>query len=325
MNRTLLLLLTFSCLSSLRPVAGQIAVEILDLPPSVFSFEPIWVTFEVRNDGHWPLLVPADACSGQGTFLEVGWVGEPLEPPYPISDCRSKRLAWLPPDGRRLFLQQVTPRARGTLEIEAVVRSRAQCVGSVIGAGRAQVEPAGVNERGGSEFECWEGEARSQRVAVGVAAPTSDVDRAAAEFLELDQVRWRNNPRVSFLLRLKELVARFPTSHYTYAAYGIAWRGAGVTRGVGAMMTPVLLQPENPLNPWAAGAMAARLAYANRRCAPQESKDARSLEELGERLDRVLAAHPPPRPVMEFVDQVKLEYAAEDCGPGEAGEGQRQQ
>lgn len=320
MTRSLLLMLAFSCLLGLSPVAGQIAVEILDVPPSVFSFEPIWVTFEVRNDGHWPLLVPADACSGQGTFLEVGWVGEPLEPPYPVYDCRSKRLVWLPPDGRRLFLQQVAPGARGTFEIEAVVRSRYRCVGSVIGAGRAQVEPAGVNEWGAWEFECWEGEARSQRAAVGVAVPTSDVDRAAAEFLELDHVRWRNSPRVSFMLRLKELVARFPTSHYTYAAYGFATRGQ-----LGAMMAPVLLQPENPLNPWAAGAMAARFAYANRRCAPQESSDARALEELGERLDRVLAAHPPPGPVVDYLRQVELEYAAEDCGPGESRERQPQQ
>lgn len=297
-----------SCLLSVTAHAAEkVVVEILDAPPGVFRYEPFYVTFEVRNEGREPLLIPADECPHEGAFLEVGEVGAELSDTYLGSGCTTYRLVRLPPGGRWLFYHHVEL-PEGTYELEAVLKNHGECGGQPVGPGRQEVEPSRVLDRGRALYDCWQGEERSQRIEIGVEVPTSPADLAAAEALRFEPNTWKYR----LILGYPELVKRFPTSHYTYAAFQAAGGGVG-------MVDVVLLQPENPLNPWVAAAIAEDLAKKQHPCVI--SPPPPTPPDLEERYTKVIAAYPPPKPVAEYLEQQRREYAAETCDerPGSTG------
>lgn len=288
---------------------GHVEVEILAAPQRVYSFEPVLVVFEARNEGAVGLAIPAEGSGGEeGAYLEIGPTGETLEIASLVYDGWPNRLVWLEPGERWLFLQDVTPGFEGRFDIQAVLRSLGECTGRPVGPHRQSMKA--VREVGelvpSRPYDCWNGTARSQRVTVTVEVPDTAVDRSAAEFLELDHVRWKNNWKASLIYRVRELFDRFPTSHHTYAAF----RAAGDYL---SMLDVVILQPDNPLNPWIAGAMAAGLAHRHRPCARPHKERPGGPPDLAERYQRVIAAYPPPKPLQDYLRQEALEHASEEC------------
>lgn len=309
MNRSLLHSIVGSALLVLfAPKAGAqgIAVRILDAPPSAYSFEPIWVTFEVRNESEAPVVIPADSqlVAEQGASLEVGLSGEPLMSSIVVYDLVPVKLVWLPPGGRWLFFQRIVlPWAEGAVELEAVLRGPGECAGSPIGPEAHRIKPVRPIVRGSRPYDCWSGEERSQRITVVVETPDTAVDLAALEFMKFDRVKSSR----ALLSKFSGLREHFPTSHYTYAAYAAI--------GSVTMLDAVLLQPDNPLNRWAAGAAAEYLARRNRHCGGLEPPIPGAPPDLAVRLARVVAAYPTPAPVKDYLRQLELEYASEEC-PG---------
>lgn len=306
MTRTLVSTVILVYLALAHPVDAHIAVEILGASTTIYRYEPAYVVFEVRNEGSGPAVIPADTCTHEGAFLEIGLKGQQLYDRQIGADCISQRLVWLPPGGRWLFFKDLAPGAEGAYELEAVLRSPGECGGSPVGPERNRIEPVRPGEAGSRPYDCWRGEARSQRITITVEVPNEESDRAAAEFLQLDHVRWQNNWQNTMRVIFRQLFDQFPTSHYTYAAFYSAGRSL-------SMLNVVILQPENPLNPWVAGAMAEGLAYRHRPCAPPYRERLGGPPDLAERYQRVIAAYPPPKPVEEYLRQLALEHASEEC------------
>lgn len=293
--------------------AGAITVAILDAPSTVYSYEPVFVVFEVRNSGREPVLIPVHGCRGQGTVLEVGPRGEPLADRCRIYDLEVRYFAWVRPGDRRLFFSHVALGAEGLFEIEAVVRSPGECIGSLVGPVMLPLPSVREIEGVGPRFECWSGEARSQPILVDVKIPTSEVDLAAAEALQLANVK---NWHAKLILSSKELLERFPTSHYTYAATYAQGGAYGVLAGIER-------QPDNPLNRWAAAAVAATVLGKTRRCAAAEPEPFFDAEDAQRHSERALSAHPPRGPLSKYLEQLALEYAAEECPEAASEKGPR--
>lgn len=305
MKRIVICVLALICLLSSKPGEPQVAIEILGAPSSVFSYEPAYVVFEVRNEGSEPLVIPAGYCAAEGVALSAGRAGEDLRNDVGSSACGSDRLVWLAPGGRRLFFHTIGLGVEGPFEIQATLRSPGQCVGRPVGSDKDRIVPARPVTPTSRPFDCWSGEATSRRIQVLVQVPADEADLAAAEFLELEHVRWSNNWKVGLILNMRELYHRFPSSHYTYAAF---WAAGG---GGASMLNVTILQPDNPLNRWVSGAMAASLMYRNRPCATPEPWGHGALSDLDERFERVIAAYPPPEPVQDYLHQLEAEY--EEC------------
>ncbi|NJL29256.1 MAG: hypothetical protein HC897_15930 [Thermoanaerobaculia bacterium] len=285
---------------------GQIAVRILDAPPSVYSYEPVFVVFEVRNKGAEPLVIPLEGCHGNGATVEIGRNGKPLEDHHRESHCGAQAYAWLQPGERRLFLNyHFYAGAEEELEIEAVIRSPGECFDNFVGPTRLPLPPSQEVERGWRRFACWEGEARSERIHIDVKVPTAAEDLAAADFLQITSgatIKWQH-----LVLKSRELLERFPQSHYTYAA--MMYVGAGVI----GLLPAAIKQPENPLNRLAAGAMAAHVAYLTQPCSGPERARAAGLHSWQEMYESFLARHDPPQSLKDYVEQVKRDGAAQEC------------
>lgn len=316
MRRILGLVLALSALLPARPVEAQIAVKILDAPASVFSFEPVYVTFEVRNEGKKLVDIPGDGCSGAGAFVEVGPRGGPFYDPFPIYDCTPNQIITLAPGTRWLFFQKVQLGAQGEYEVRAVLRSSGQCLGQPFRSQRERLEAARHVVTGTAPYDCWAGDEASQRVPVGVKVPDSEIDLAAAEYLEIDNPRWSGgNWKSALIHRVRDLFRQFPTSHYTYAAYSSAFSAFG-------MLNVVILQPDNPLNPRVAVAMSVALAARNRPCAHPKPWGPPAPPDQDERFARIIAAYPPPAPVKDYLRQMEQEIAAEECPEPAGAKGQ---
>lgn len=300
---------TLPCLALLAIVLipnwgeAQVSVEILDAPSTAYSFEPIHVTYEVRNGFSYPIVIPGDPFSPQGTFLRVGLRGDPLTDSRKISDLSPSRLVWLPPGGRWLFFQHVELGPEGVFEIQAVLRSPGECQGRPVGPEANRAQPVRPVVRGARPYDCWSGETESGMVEVIIEIPSSEPELAVLDYLGVDRV---GSPK-GLLFNLKELIRRFPSSHYTYA--GLQAAGGGGC----SMLDAVILQPDNALNPWVAAGIAECLAYRNRPCAGPEHRGPGGPADLDERFERVIATYPPPAPVQDYLRQLEAELASEEC------------
>lgn len=278
-------------------------VRILESPGTVYSYEPVIVVFEVRNDEDRPALIPEYGCRNQGTFLAVGRRGEQLEDQCQVYDLEVRHFAWVAPGERRLFLAHVTAGKEGLFEVEAVVRSSGLCLGTLVGGTRIPLPPVREVEGAGPRFDCWDGESRSETAFVEIRVPTDSVDLEAARFIEIESAK---NVSAVLTLKLRELGEKFPTSHYTYAARFAAGGPLGALVGVED-------QPGNPLNRWVVSAAAASLARRTRRCAEAESDP--FFDPLNERrrLTRAMESYAPPDAASAFLQQLDRDLAAEDC------------
>ena len=79
------------------------------------------------------------------------------------------------------------------------------------------------------------------------------------------------------------------------------------------MLSVIILQPDNPLNPWVVGAMKATLAERERPCAPPYKSPLPEPADLAERYQRVFAAYPPPKAFQDYLRQQELVYSTEEC------------
>jgi hypothetical protein len=294
-----------TCLLLLVPARGETHVEvrILDAPRHAYTYEPVFVTIEVRNHGRAPVVIPTGSCSTEGVSLRVGQVGQELEDWSKVSDCAPEGVVWLISGARWLFFYHVAFGPEGEFEIEAVLRSPGECGGRPVGPDRHRIERQRPIVFQGRLYDCWFGVERSDRFHVVIEIPTHEADLAAAEFMGVDRVV----SKVTLLLFFRDLYLRFPTSHYAYAASHVAGGGSL------GMLNAVVFQPDNPLNPWAAGAIARSLAYRNRPCATPMPGGPRTPEDLDDRFARVIAAYPPPEPVRAYLRQFEAELAAEEC------------
>jgi hypothetical protein len=86
------------------------------------------------------------------------------------------------------------------------------------------------------------------------------------------------------------------------------------------MLNMAILQPDNPLNRWVAGGLSGTLLHRARSCAPRDRWNRPFSAEVVERYERVIAAYPPSEPLQDYLRQLEIELASEECpeSPGEA-------
>lgn len=295
--------------SASSPSLAAIEVRILDAPPEVFSYEPIFVAFELLNTGSEAVLVPEYGCWGQGAVLEVGLQGESLADLCAISDFQVTQYAWIAPGRRRLYLKHLALGAEGLFEVQAVVRNSGVCRGSLVGSDRRPLSKVRDVDGRESGFECWEGEAKSQPMLVQVRVPSDAIDVAAAEFLKIERA---GNWKAALMLAAADLRERFPGSHYMYAAYYAGGGAYGALAGVKG-------QPGNALNRWAVAAAAAAVAGRTRKCAPKGPEPFLNADDAARQIQEALAAFPPSRAASDYLEQLAADHAAEDCAKGDGG------
>ena len=296
-----------SALLLAKSLAAQVSLEVVDLSRHVYSYEPVMVIIEARNTGSVGLAIPGSGCAAGGATLEIGPAGGLLRDSHLIPRCSPTEVIWLAPGDRWLFFQHAVPGVKGEFEVQAVLRSYGTCGGQPIGPEKDRISHIeNLPDYVPDQYFCWEGEARSERVPLEVEVPSADVDLEAARLLELDQERWSNNWRISLIERINDLFGRYPTSHYTYAASSSSSEWAG-------MLTVVILQPDNELNPWVVGAMKATLAYRERPCATPYKSPLPEPPDQAERYQRVFAAYPPPKAFQDYLRQQELVYSNEEC------------
>lgn len=243
---------------------AEVALEIVSCPTEVFSFEPVYVLYSIRNTGSEALYLPAEHGPGRGPEIFVG-IGdaEPSRETGLIVDHISPhatRTMWLAPGERWYFLEDVGRRARmleGTMSIQAVFSSSGTCGDQLVG-GRTTLslnalrsESISVGDRIFDSFACWEGESRSLATRIVVRRGSSPEDREAEEALKRERKLVYNNEMGTWTLtRAWDAGKRFPKSHLGYAVL------ASGSASVLDKMKAVELQPGNALNPWVRGAIA---------------------------------------------------------------------
>jgi hypothetical protein len=161
------------------------------------------------------------------------------------------------------------------------------------------IRPARAIEFGSSAYDCWEGEVRSAQHSVRVENPTAPVDLEAASFLgPLSRVR--------LVLSFNKLLTDYQDSHYLVAAYhAMGGRGMG-------LITPVLLQPENPLNPWLVGAVLRGQLFFRYGCQGGATVEGAQQYDAT-RIGQVAAAHPPPEGVKKLLEQLEADLQVREC------------
>lgn len=225
---------------------GQLEVAILDYPEYVYTHQPIYVTYEVRNIGALPEVVPIGECSQHGVYLETSADvdGSPYRSIWMLSHC-SYRLRTLSPGERYLRHEVLRSGSVGrTLWIRAFARSSGMCEDN---PGRAEelgtqpippTIPASNWKRhimAPQKYVCWQGEVYSEPVGIEIRVPDGEQDRAVRE--------WLGDPPEDLHSNLEALVERFPKSQYTYARLL-----AANLSSPRQMERAMELQPDNPLN-----------------------------------------------------------------------------
>lgn len=231
-------------LSAECAAAGGLSIR-LELVPSVIrSFEPAPVVFSVRNDGPDEAVLPIDVDGAIGSldYRRVGteeWRSTALH--VSGQSGTAKRAEILAAGTTRFTLAIASHHfdSEGRYEVRARLWSGGQCMLNRAASGA----PSVPSEEGIELVSCTEVQLESDIGEVEVVRPQGDVDKRAFEFLG-------RPTRVPFIVgeRYKELVARFPTSHYTYAA---AYRA-------NLLEDAIRLQPEHPLNGYLVALRAAR-------------------------------------------------------------------
>lgn len=243
MNRPLAVALALA-LAAECAAAGGLAIRLELLPSVIRSFEPAPVVFSVRNDGSEKAVLPIDVDGAMGSldYRKVGteaWLSTALH--VSGQSGAAKRAEILSAGTMRLTLAIASHHfdPEGQYEVRARLWSGGQCMLHGATSGKR-----GDTAEEGFEFvSCTEVQLESEIGEVEVVRPQGDVNNRAFEFLG-------RPTRTPFVVgeRYKELVERFPTSHYTYAA---AYRA-------NLLEDAIRLQPEHPLNGYLVALHAAR-------------------------------------------------------------------
>jgi len=241
---------------------GEVAVELLNMPTHVRSFEPMYVLFAVENTGKRPLYLPAEPLPGRGPAVyfapageEPRWFGVTGDWIFP----HAEQTLWLAPGERWLYYKDISywmGVLEGDVTVQVVLSSDGHCGDKQVGGRHSYpLEPLHedtlkVGVKSFEVFRCWQGEVRSNEWTLTVERPMSAVDQQAFEYLEENQGivhdkesgRWR-------LVRGAGLEKRFPGSNYTYAVL------AREPSSLEQKRRAIELQPSHPLNPWVEGAI----------------------------------------------------------------------
>jgi len=241
---------------------GQVAVELLNMPARVRSFEPVYVLFSVENTGTKPVYLPAESMPGRGPavyFAPVGqeprWFGVTGDWVFP----HAKETLWLAPGERWLYYKDISywmGVLEGEVTVQVVLSSDGHCGSDQVGGRQTYpLEPLHedtlkVGMKSFEVYRCWQGEVRSNEWTLTVERPMSAVDQRAFEYLEEHRGlvhekgggRWR-------LIRGAGLEERFPTSNYTYAVL------AREASSLEEKRRAIEIQPSHPLNPWVEAAI----------------------------------------------------------------------
>jgi hypothetical protein len=270
-------LLVSTCLSlflSAASVSGEIEVEILNLPKQVYSTEPVYVLYLLRNTGSEPELLPAEGHGDRGVELywsrdgkwkRINTVVATYVWPHAI------RSMWLAPGESWLFYQDVgysLSGKGGEIQLQAVLMSSGRC-GGKIWLGRHDFDLSSryietihrgvLSER---SYRCWKGEVRSEPKGLRIAHPRSAADRAAeAELRRTRRILENRETGDWSVQRHWDIPEKYPQSHIAYGF--LARAGGNWTEKLNA----IELQPDNPLNPWVWGALAAEAIDAHSSCA----------------------------------------------------------
>lgn len=275
--------------------SAEIVVSILSMPAEVYSFEPIYVLFEVKNEGSEPIYLPAEDAPDRGVGVYVAPAGAE---PKSVSRAVGTRIypdpvrtMWLAPGERWLFLEDVgwsLGALEGSFSVQAVLSSRGRCGDEqVYGKRSFSLESRYLDTlvRGDGAirkkfYRCWAGEARSAERALEVRLSRERADLEAQTFLiknrglvrDPDTPTWYFKP-VGGALPVDWWRA-FPSSHYTYAH--IAKRVGSVWDKSEALA----FQPENSLSGWVALAAKLQLQEYRSSCWQQENPSVRSSDVL---------------------------------------------
>ena len=241
---------------------GEVAVELLNMPTRVHSFEPVYVLYSIENTGTTPVYIPAQGAPDRGPgvyFARAGeaprWVGMTGDWAVP----HAEETAWLAPGERWLVYEDISywlGVLEGDVSVQAVLSSNGRCGDQQVAGRRSyplqplRLQPLRVGVRTFPVYRCWEGEVRSNVWTLTVERATSPEDLQAHEYLvgrgallhDRESDRW-------LLIRGSGLEDRFPSSHYTYAFLA---RGTSSSR---QQKRAIELQPAHPLNSWVNGAI----------------------------------------------------------------------
>lgn len=253
---------------------AQVAVEILDMPTEIYSFEPVWVLFAVQNTGRSPIYLPAEGAPKHGPGIYIGRNGEKPTPSLGIYGDRlfshAQNTMWLAPGERWLFYRDAGSRIgvlEGDVSIQAVMSSDGRC-GDQVTYGRhnypltaeRRLETVRTGVVEADVYRCWQGEARSNERSLHVRKPDAPEDVEARDYLLRERSMVEDRERGTWRLRWASKIDRlYPTSHYTYALLA---RQSSIY----ATLEALKLQPENRLNPWLRGALAQRVLEQTSRC-----------------------------------------------------------
>lgn len=254
---------------------GQVAIELINMPSEVYSFEPVYVLYSVENIGQTPLYLPAEGPPDRGPGIYFAPLGQTPRPPRGPVPGRAYPHAlstmWLAPGERWLFYKDIGHHIgilSGEMAVQAVLSSEGRCGDRQLYGRRSfplQSLHAGTIERGViayNVYRCWEGEARSNTWRLTVKKPTGAVDAAAHDYLIQNRgLHYAAETDTWRLHQIPGLDKKFPRSHYTYAALAAA-------TSVYSKKQAVELQPENPLNSWVMGAIARHVIGSRSRCWP---------------------------------------------------------
>jgi hypothetical protein len=241
------------------PAWAQLDVTIVDHPPEVLRYGPIPITVRVQNLGASGVLIPATNHTSSRYFIETGSSPDALTEFQPIQSTGGGSVVWLAP-GASWWFQVDLGRwfhEPTRLFVTAGICSTGKCQFRASGA---EPFPLKVVRKapGVEQYECWEGREMSAVVSVEIVEPSSTVDLEARDYLRSPEY-----PSAGFVEKLglqfgvRELLERFPTSHYTYAAGYYA-----CTKTPACIRNLLELQPGHPLEPYMRQQLALAMLHA---------------------------------------------------------------
>lgn len=240
------------CFLVARPALAQVSVEVADYPAQVFSYSPIFVTGVVENHGSEPMLLPATWVTENGYFIEIGSMNENLKEYMPFRFDGGGDVVWVKPGESWLFqieIGELWPHLSGSFVIRVGIRSTGRCFHYPQGNEEFPLKPLYKNaDHGNPVYECWEGHVVSDPVTINLVEPDSPSDRAAIDYLRSSESPHACNLEYNngcLRHRISQLLERFPTSHYTYAALLTGGR-----RSPEYLQKLLELQPSHPLTPY---------------------------------------------------------------------------
>lgn len=230
--------------------SANVTVRIVDYPPQVLRYSPVFVTGEVRNEGAEPILIPATNFTANRYVVETGTDEATLKELRPFASSGGGSVVSIAPGASWFFMEDIGPWVKtvGSVYIRLGIQSGGECQYRASGS---ESFPLRVVEKqpGIETYSCWRGRVSSELVRVEVVEPSDPNDLAALEYVRSPEFPVGCCLDNKFGYRLQfgfgALADRFPTSNYTYFGGFYACQ-----KSAECLQRLLDAQPANPLTPY---------------------------------------------------------------------------